>query len=64
MPEAANFGRETGTAGGRDRAFVTESTDRERTTAEIGELIMDRLKGLDTVAYTVSPAFIGIQGCR
>jgi transcriptional repressor NrdR len=32
-------------------AFVTESTERERTTAEIGELIMERLKGLDTVAY-------------
>src|SRR5581483_8228626 len=31
--------------------FVTESTERERTTAEIGELIMDRLKVLDTVAY-------------
>jgi transcriptional repressor NrdR len=32
-------------------SFVTESTERERTTAEIGELIMDRLKGLDTVSY-------------
>jgi transcriptional repressor NrdR len=32
-------------------AFVTESTERERTTAEIGELLMDRLKGLDTVSY-------------
>ncbi|MGA7524781.1 MAG: transcriptional regulator NrdR [Acidobacteriaceae bacterium] len=32
-------------------AFVTESTERERTTAEIGELIMERLKALDTVAY-------------
>ncbi|HEX4311343.1 MAG TPA: transcriptional regulator NrdR [Acidobacteriaceae bacterium] len=32
-------------------AFVTESSERERTTAEIGELIMDRLKALDTVAY-------------
>ena len=32
-------------------AFVTESSERERTTAEIGELIMDRLKSLDTVAY-------------
>jgi len=31
--------------------FVTESTERERTTAEIGELIMDRLRLLDTVAY-------------
>jgi transcriptional repressor NrdR len=31
--------------------FVTESTERERTTAEIGELIMERLKALDSVAY-------------
>ncbi|MGD0368896.1 MAG: transcriptional regulator NrdR [Acidobacteriaceae bacterium] len=31
--------------------FVTESTERERTTAEIGAQIMDRLKMLDTVAY-------------
>jgi transcriptional repressor NrdR len=31
--------------------FVTESTERERTTAEIGALIMDRLRALDTVAY-------------
>jgi len=31
--------------------FVTESTERERTTSEIGELIMERLKALDTVAY-------------
>ena len=31
--------------------FVTESTERERTTAEIGELIMDRLRTQDTVAY-------------
>jgi len=32
-------------------AFVSESTDRERTTAEIGELLMNRLKKLDKVAY-------------
>jgi transcriptional repressor NrdR len=31
--------------------FVTESTERERTTTEIGELLMDRLRALDTVAY-------------
>ncbi len=31
--------------------FVIESTDRERSTAEIGELLMDRLKKLDKVAY-------------
>jgi transcriptional repressor NrdR len=31
--------------------FVIDSADRERTTAELGELIMDRLKQQDTVAY-------------
>ena len=31
--------------------YVTESTERERTTAEIGEQIMNRLRLLDTVAY-------------
>lgn len=31
--------------------FVTEAHERERTTTEIGELIMERLKALDTVAY-------------
>jgi transcriptional repressor NrdR len=31
--------------------FVIDSPDRERTTAEVGELIMDRLKQQDTVAY-------------
>ena len=32
-------------------AFVVDSIERERQTAEIGELIMMRLKELDTVAY-------------
>ena len=32
-------------------APIEPTTERERTTAEIGELIMDRLKTLDTVAY-------------
>ena len=32
-------------------ALVIESTDRERSTSEIGELLMDRLKKLDKVAY-------------
>lgn len=32
-------------------AFVSEATDRERTTAEIGELLMKSLKKLDKVAY-------------
>jgi transcriptional repressor NrdR len=32
-------------------AFVSESSDRERTTTEIGELLMAELKKLDKVAY-------------
>ena len=32
-------------------AFVSESPERERTTTEIGELLMNRLKRLDKVAY-------------
>jgi len=32
-------------------AFVVDSPDRERTTSELGELIMARLKEIDTVAY-------------
>ena len=32
-------------------ALVMESADRERSTSEIGELLMDRLKKLDKVAY-------------
>ncbi len=32
-------------------ALVIESADRERSTSEIGELLMDRLKKLDKVAY-------------
>jgi transcriptional repressor NrdR len=32
-------------------SFLVDAPERERTTAEIGELIMQRLKGLDTVAY-------------
>ncbi len=32
-------------------ACVIESTDRERTTSEIGEMIMNRLKQQDTVAF-------------
>lgn len=31
--------------------FLIDAPERERTTAEIGELIMSHLKGLDTVAY-------------
>jgi transcriptional repressor NrdR len=32
-------------------AFVSESSDRERTTTEIGGLLMAQLKKLDKVAY-------------
>jgi transcriptional repressor NrdR len=32
-------------------SFLVDSAERERTTSEIGELIMDRLKAIDTVAY-------------
>jgi transcriptional repressor NrdR len=31
--------------------FLTEAQERERSTSEIGELIMDQLKQIDTVAY-------------
>jgi transcriptional repressor NrdR len=31
--------------------FLVDSAERERTTTEIGSLIMDRLKTIDTVAY-------------
>ncbi len=32
-------------------AFVVDSAERERSTTDIGELIMQRLKEIDTVAY-------------
>ena len=32
-------------------SYLMDAPERERTTAEIGELIMQHLKGLDTVAY-------------
>jgi transcriptional repressor NrdR len=32
-------------------AYVVDSADRERSTASVGELIMSRLKEIDTVAY-------------
>lgn len=31
--------------------FIIDSPDRERTTAEVGELVMEQLKQQDTVAY-------------
>lgn len=35
----------------RAESFSNDAPDRERTTAELGELIMNELKKLDTVAY-------------
>ena len=32
-------------------SYVIDSTDRERTTAEVGQMIMEQLKHLDKVAY-------------
>ena len=32
-------------------AYVAESPDRERPSSELGELVMDRLRKLDKVAY-------------
>jgi transcriptional repressor NrdR len=32
-------------------SFVVDSPERERSTSAVGELIMDRLKDIDTVAY-------------
>ena len=32
-------------------SYLVDSPERERTTSDIGELIMDRLKSIDTVAY-------------
>lgn len=32
-------------------AYVVDSPDRERSTTEVGELIMSRLREMDTVAY-------------
>ena len=32
-------------------SFVQEANDRERSTAEVGELLMERLRKLDKVAY-------------
>jgi transcriptional repressor NrdR len=31
--------------------YIVDSPERERTTGEVGELIMQRLKEMDTVAY-------------
>ena len=32
-------------------SYLMDAPERERTTSEIGELIMENLKALDTVAY-------------
>jgi transcriptional repressor NrdR len=32
-------------------AYIVDSPERERSTSEVGELIMGRLKAIDTVAY-------------
>src|ERR1700723_745070 len=32
-------------------SYLMDAPERERTTSEVGELIMEHLKGLDTVAY-------------
>jgi transcriptional repressor NrdR len=32
-------------------SYLIDAPERERTTSEVGELIMQHLKGLDTVAY-------------
>ena len=41
-----------------------DAPERERTTSEIGELIMEQLKKLDTVAYIRFASCVqGLQGC-
>src|SRR5438094_8690399 len=37
-------------------AYVAESPDRERSTAELGQFLMDRLKSLDNVDYVLFAA--------
>jgi len=34
-------------------AYVVDSPERERSTSEVGELIMSRRKAIETVAYTL-----------
>ena len=43
--------QQTGADRQRSRGFVIESAERERKTSEIGELIMNRLRRYDKVAY-------------
>jgi len=45
-------------------AYVVDSPERERTPSEVGELIMSRLKDIDTVGvYPVRERVPGLQGC-
>ncbi len=44
--------------------LVVDSAERERTASEIGELIMNRLKHIDKVAYVrFASVYLGLQGC-
>ncbi len=44
--------------------FLVDAPERERTTSEVGELIMQHLKGLDTVAYIRFASCVSrLQGC-
>src|ERR1700710_695065 len=46
-------------------AYVVDSPERERSTTEVGELIMSRLKDIDTVAdIRVSRGFCAFKGGR
>ena len=49
-------------------AYVVDSPDRERTTTELGELIMGRLREMDTVAYirfaSVNRDFKDVRECE
>ena len=51
MREAAGLGAALERIVDETEAFVVDSSERERSTSEIGELIMMRLKEIDTVAY-------------
>jgi transcriptional repressor NrdR len=51
LRKAARAGKQWRKLWTRPRTFLVDAPERERTTSEIGELIMEHLKGLDTVAY-------------
>jgi len=48
---SARFHRPTGTDVNEAESFVIDSPERECKTGEVGELIMNRLRNLDKVAY-------------